>query len=365
MDDYSNSATLQLVSLGGRFGGWVRNCLAAFIEDIAGSAAEASGSRVTLHFGDDRAEILDREKSGKRQVLARLEGGPGDIASAIRRELKGRRRKDLLLRVGSGKSVVKQIVLPAGALDVLPAVVRNKVESLAPWPLHEVMWGYRVAGPPQSGQIAVDVGILSRKTLDGLLAIVQQGGAKAGRLEIGNPADGSPGIVIDFQGAGRVNRARRVVAGLMLAAASVALAIAGYGLYLAVLAHDDLVAVDQRATTLKQALRGERGGAGENLRLREANKLFDRKRDGRPLVVVLNTLTKLVPDGTWLDSVNYAGDHLTINGRGAEIPRVIEILEKSDTFADVNFSAATQRDANLNADIFAISAAIQVPGEKP
>ena len=72
-----------------------------------------------------------------------------------------------------------------------------------------------------------------------------------------------------------------------------------------------------------------------------------------------------MPDGTWLDSVNYAGDHLTINGRGVEIPRVIEILEKSDTFADVNFSAATQRDANLNADIFAISAAIQVPGEKP
>ena len=47
------------------------------------------------------------------------------------------------------------------------------------------------------------------------------------------------------------------------------------------------------------------------------------------------------------------------NGKGVEITKVIASLEKSNYFADVNFAAATQRDADLNIDSFSISALVE------
>jgi general secretion pathway protein L len=80
--------------------------------------------------------------------------------------------------------------------------------------------------------------------------------------------------------------------------------------------------------------------------------------------VILNDLTKLVPDGTWLNTIDYENGQVTISGRGTEIPNVIESLEKSDVFSKVNFASATQRDPNLDVDIFSISASIDKQGAK-
>ena len=365
MSEYSNSATVQLLGFGGRIGRWMSDCIAALVADFAGTAS-AAGRGVLVAVDAERTTVSGRQRAGTRQVLGTLANSGGVPPVALVRELPRRARGDATLRLGAGKAVVSRIGLPAAALDVLPAVVRNKVESLAPWPLAEALWGYRVVETPAKGQLAVDVGIVSRRTLDTLLGALSAAGLKVSYLEIdgGIGADPAAAIPVDFLAEHRNRRARRSLWMLLGALAAVALAIAAYGLFLAITANEELAAIEARIDTLQQALHGKRA-AGGGPKLAAANQLFDRKRDSRPLVVLLDDLTHLVPDGTWLTALNYDGTRLTITGHGSETPKLVQTLEKSPAFADVNFAAATQRDPDGNGETFSISAAIEGKAAAP
>jgi general secretion pathway protein L len=362
MDAYSNSVTRQLVNAGTRFRRWTSACVAAFVEDLAGPAGNGAAGGPMIAAYEDRFEIFGRASSGKRELLARVAAtDPAGLRSALGK----RSHKTVVLRVGGGRAIVKRIVLPAGALDVLPAVVRNKVESLAPWPLAEAIWGHRAPELPQAGQLAVDVGIASRKTIDGILSVLKQAGAVASHLEIAGENSEADGIAVDLLKTDRTRGARRLVTALMTVAALLALATFSYGLFRGVSAQLELSATEQRTAETKQLLLG-RGSTGEaGSRLAEANKIYDRKKDTPPFVALLNSLTRLVPDGIWLTGIDYSGGRLTVTGRGTQISGMIGSLEKSELFADVNFASATQRDPEQNTEIFSISATIDPNGAAP
>lgn len=362
MSEYSNSATRQLLNQGNRLGRWIGTCVASLVEDMAGTAGDPSASRTMILMSSEGAEVYVRGKSGSRQLTARLDGNSDEVAGRLKKVVTGSKAHDVLLRVTNDRAVVKDIQLPSGALEVLPAVIRNKIESLAAWPLAETLWGYRVSGPPKSGQVGVTVGIVSRKTLDGLLGLLREAGLRVGFLDIARSHDDPEAITIDFQNEGRLIRARRKVAVVMSALALLALFTASYGLYRAATAHFELAAVQQHTEELRQALVGGTGAGKAGAKLAEANKLYARKQESRPVVVILNDLTKLVPDGTWLNSIDYESGQVTISGRGTEIPKVIESLEKSDVFSKVNFASATQRDPSLDVDIFSVSATVEKQG---
>jgi hypothetical protein len=364
MDTYSNSATRQLLNQGNRLGRWMRTCVASLAEDLAGTATDSASNRTMIVMTGEGAEIHARGKTGPRELVARLEGHPDETAGALKRALHSNSSEDVLLRITSDRAVVKDIQLPSGALEVLPAVIRNKIESLAPWPLSEALWGYKIAGPPKSGQITVSVGIVSRKSLDGLLALLGEAGVKVGFLDIARSPEDPDAIAIDFQNENRLVRARRKLKTVMSIAAVLCLATASYGLYLALMSYSELSSTEARTAELKQALVAGSGSGNTGAKLSEANKLYQRKLESRPVVVILNDLTKLVPDGTWLNTIDYENGQVTISGRGTEIPNVIESLEKSDVFSKVNFASATQRDPNLDVDIFSISASIDKQGAK-
>lgn len=359
MDTYSNSATRQLLNYGGGITRWIKTSVAALLDDLSGAAREAAGWPSAAIMDGDRLEIFDRNKAGGLDLALRLGTTASEIRSGLQAQRRGSGRKDTLLRIGSSRAVIKQVQLPAAALEVLPAVVRNKVESLAPWPLAEAMWGYRIAGPAQAGQLDVEVGIVSRKLVESLMAALGEGGVKVTHLDIGNGTGEKAGIAIDFLGADRSQKMRRRFGRLMTLAAAACAGVAGYGLYLVFATQTGLWDVEQRSAALKAALVHGSGASETGTRLAEANRIFARKKNTAPFVVLLNNLTELVPDGTWLDGIVYDGAHLTMNGKGIEITKVIASLEKSSYFADVNFAAATQRDADLNIDSFSISALVE------
>jgi general secretion pathway protein L len=356
MNQYSNSATRQLLNNAGDLTSWLRTCVAAFVEYLASAPNTASANRPMIFAAGNHVEIYRGQNS---QPAARLDGPLGELATQTARILGGGLRKGVGLRIGGDRAVVKLILLPEGAHEVAQAVIRNKVESLAPWPLHEVLWGYREVPTSQSGQISFEVGIISRKTVDGLLAPFRAAGVEIAHLDISEYPDELKGIDIDFHGSTRAKTARRVVATVMSAAALAALMAATFGSYLAVTTSLELTTAEQRIAELRQALAGGSGSSTADSKLAEANRLHARKSGNVPFVGMINELTKRVPDGTWLNSIDYGAEKVVISGRGVETTKVIESLESSEVFADVNFASATQRDAELNLDIFSISATVQ------
>ena len=365
MEQYSNSATRQLFNAGGGFGRWIKSTISALVDDLAGSGGVSSAKRAMVVVSGEGSEIHVRGGQAGRHLAARSAGGLAGLTLLLQRELKGAARHDILLRIGAGMAVSRRVSLPGAALEVLPAVVRNKVESLAPWPLAEVLWGHRIADRSQPGLIEVEVGIVSRKTVDGLLAALREGGASVRYLEVASMIDEGENITIDFLGSGRAGKVRRIVMGAMSVAIVLALGVAAYGVFLAVTAQTQVWAAEQRIADLQQSLLGGRSGGVMNARLREANALYERKKEMLPVVIVLDALTRSVPDGTWLTAIDYAENRITIAGKSSEVAKVIESLDSSDVFAQVNFASATQRDADLDADTFSLSATVEPKVSKP
>jgi general secretion pathway protein L len=355
----SNSASLQLIGIANNLGASVRDCISAFADNLAGGVPGADQCRSMIMADGKGLSISARQETGGWKPAFKLDGSLDSVLAPVAKHLKQLPRGPIMLRAGTGRAVVARQPLPAAAIDVLPAVVRNKVESLAPWPLAEALWGYRVAGKSENGQLLVDVGVVSRKTAFGLLDGLEAAGIKISRFEISPDIHAESGIEIDVHGEDRQKLARRKITLAMTILALVAAGIGGYGAYRAFDTYREASGIDSDLVRLTQSLRDAGATAGTSAQLSEANRLYFRKLESRPAIEILNSLTKLIPDGIWLNALDLDGGQLTISGRGNQVPGVIETLESSVEFKDVNFASATQREPDASADSFAISAVVE------
>jgi general secretion pathway protein L len=361
IDRYDNSATRQVVALGGRLARRIGSYVDALIADLANEGGTASTWQHLIYLGGGQSQVYKRNKTGAPELVGGLEGA---MPANLKTRLAGAGKR-IHLRLGRERAVVKTLSLPEGARDVLAAVVRNKVESLAPWPLEEAVWGYRETAEGQPGQISVEIGIASRRKVEALLAALGASGIKADRLDIAADALAKDGIAIDFHSAARIERARNLLRTALAGAGMVAAAVFAAGLYLALAAQAELTVIEQRSEALSRVLKQGPAGAAAAGKLAFANSLHERKKNERPLIAILDTLTALIPDGIFLNALDYEDNAVTLTGRGTGASAVIGLLEASDVFATATFASATQRDPNSNAEVFSISATIETPGAAP
>ncbi len=92
--------------------------------------------------------------------------------------------------------------------------------------------------------------------------------------------------------------------------------------------------------------------------IESANFLLQ-KRKSRPLTIdLLNELTILLPDNTWVEQLNIRGDELQVRGQSLEASQLISLVEDSDYFFDVTFRSPVSRDRRTGRDRFYLSARI-------
>ena len=134
--------------------------------------------------------------------------------------------------------------------------------------------------------------------------------------------------------------------------------LTGLGIYLAASSFTELKSVEAQAARLSDALNNSSDG-GKATKLSEARKLVERKRADQPVITVLDALTRSIPDGAWLELIEYDDRQVTVLGRGTSVSPIVQALEESAVFSAVNITAATQRDPDANVDSFSISASVE------
>lgn len=357
MSDNDNSATRQLATLFGRSWRWARGCISALVSDLAARQAPGAGWRAMLLLGADGARLLARRKTGMVEL-----GSAGQsveqAAALAKSQLSRSEQQALALRFDEDRAIVQDMTLPEGARPLLGAILRNKIESLAPWPIEDTAWGYRAGDVSRGGTVPVTVGIVGRKALSAPLQALAAQGIKPVSVEIASAGDAPP-VLIDHSSDSRRNTVSLVMR-TALGAIAVVMAVGGaYGGFLAYRDASELTAITERTEQLRRELSGRASDAGSTGQVAEANKLVEAKKTVRPTVVMINELTKNIPDGSWLTAVDVVESQLTVQGRGGPATELITSLEQSEAFSNVNFAAATQRDEEANTDVYSISAAIE------
>lgn len=87
----------------------------------------------------------------------------------------------------------------------------------------------------------------------------------------------------------------------------------------------------------------------------ETQLLLAKKTEKPPVVEVLDTLSRLIKDDTWLGYAQYANGQLQIQGESPAASTLISVLEASDIFVNAKFVSPVTRDNVSKLERFQIS----------
>lgn len=307
-----------------------------------------------------------RESGGESEVLLAIQGRPQIAVHELVAQLSGRLGPEVVLGFAADQSVGQRLVLPQQPPDVLKAIVRNKVESLAPWPLAQCLWGMRVSPIAGDAQhVAVDVGVVSRAVSDDVSAVLREAGTEVRALWVTLP-DGFE-AEIERDGSDVRLAARAEAARLAKTAASALIVLFVLGCWWIYSTASRASLLEEQTAAVMASLKPGGAPAGEPPQVTAANRLRQDRRDRLPAAAVMNELSKLLPDNVHLVMLTIDGVDVELKGQGSGVPALIEILEASPMFQDVNFAAATELDKDSNADAFALKATLEKapPGDQP
>jgi general secretion pathway protein L len=252
----------------------------------------------------------------------------------------------------------RPLELPARAADFLDGIVRAQIDRLTPWSASEAVFGCSAPIPSGTDSITTVIAATTRKVAMTYVEAVF-GFHPAAVAVCTDVAERNAGRVKVFEqkarghlDAARLSRALVIALG---AAAIGALACVAVAAYVA----DNLGAQESElAKQISQRRAAIRAGSDGGDRSPTA-ALERRKYETPASVIVLDALTQVLPDHTYVTELHLAGNKLQIVGITRDAPSLIPLIEQSQHFTRATFYAPTTRSASDPGERFHIEARIE------
>lgn len=277
---------------------------------------------------------------------------PPELAAALK-------DKDVELCLQPSHFLFRPVELPRRAGEFLEGIVRAQIDRLTPWTAGEAMFGWTTPAPLGEDRIALTVAATARSRVAPLVAALKAAGAGAISL-VTSPAPGEVPIRVDTHAATGADRPARVRRAL-----TATLAGAGIAALLALLAADfvggsldaELDDINRQIAARRLVLTSATGGEAG----RAMAALERRKREGAPAVLVLEALSDVLPDHTYVTEMHLDGMKVQVMGLSQDPPSLIRLMEQSRRFTRATFVAPTTRAAEEAGERFHIEAEIRPP----
>lgn len=256
--------------------------------------------------------------------------------------------------------VVRRISVPAQGREFLDGIVRNQLDRLSPWPAAMAAHGFRVAPGGNPASLDVEVVLTARAAVDAAREAVSSLGltADAVAARIGSGAL----VPLWSRGAAPVaavkNLRWRIGAALGGAFAAV-VALSAWNFFAAGSDRADAEEAALKAAAIRQQIQRDRAGAASLAALSAAERAWGQKETAPATVIVLEALSRVLPDDAHLTELRLEGTHLRIMGLASDPPALIAKLEPSNHFTDVHFAAPTTRDSESSSFRFQIGARVK------
>ncbi len=274
-------------------------------------------------------------------------------------------RIEVVLR--SDRFLWRPLDLPKRAVEFLDAMIRSQLDRLTPWSAEEAVFG-RTAPVEISGErIRTMVIAAPRAKLDPLIRLAESW--RAGSIVLFAAPETAPTPRDDrliafsetrlteqrLEGALDVGRISRVLTALlMVAALAAALSFATTSLLGGHL-DEQQRQLAQKISDRRAALRLDLQGV-DSAALRG---LMRRKQETPAAVVLLEALSRILPDNTYVTELRIEKDRMQIVGMTQDAPALVKLIEQSAHFTRATFFAPTTRSAEDPGERFHIEAGIK------
>ena len=269
-------------------------------------------------------------------------------------------RVELVLQ--SGRFLFQPLELPSRAADFLQGIVRTQIDRLTPWNVGEVAFGWTKPNPVEHDRIVITVAATALAAVQPYVQMMVGWGARSVAIFACSPQDitGSFPIKIweenarDETALGRVRYALCValaITGIMAGVAIAASAIIGANLD----AQQDKLQIQTASLRARMvALRP----AASDAKMSARAALERRKQEAPSIVIILDSLSRILPDNTYVTELRVEGNKLRLLGNTSDAPSLIGVIEQSGRFANATFFAPTTRLTAEAGERFHIEATI-------
>lgn len=247
--------------------------------------------------------------------------------------------------------VFRPLELPRRATEFLQGIVRAQIDRLTPWSAPTAAFGWSEPTHLGSDRVAVTLAATAQSLLQPYCDALTQLGVDSLAILTRPPEPNSTGLITVLEqrpgGAIAIARIRRNLVALLLAF------VVGAGALLAAATIVD-ASLEARRVDLSQQLAELRAGAGS------AQQIVERRKRQLPAaVVVLEALSEILPDHTYVTEFRIESNKVRLTGASRDAVSLIQLIERSGRFARASFFAPTTRSASDPTERFHIEAIIQ------
>lgn len=335
-----------LRAIGDTLQAWIQTVALAIVVLLGRIAAPAI---VRLIEQEDGRYRLDTAGHGGRTDLVEQIDAP-QVAAAV-----SGRRVEIVLQ--GRRFLFRQLDLPPRAADFLDGIVRAQIDRLTPWTAAEAVFGHSAPVEKPDG-IITHVAATTRKAVAGIIEAVSEARPAAIAL-LADGGEHSAGRIRVFEQAtrGRLDPQRL---GTGLQAALAIAAVAAIVSVAAALYYADRLGAREDELNLQIAQRRAALRMASDGAARSPLAALERQKHESPAsVIVLEALSRILPDHTYLTELHVAGARMQIAGITRDAPSLIPLIEQSGHFTRATFYAPTTRSATDPGERFHIEAQIE------
>jgi general secretion pathway protein L len=263
-------------------------------------------------------------------------------------------RAELVLR--PTRFMFRPLELPKRAAEFLDGIVRAQIDRLTPWTVSEAVYNWTPPIEAGNERIQLTVAATARAQVTPYVQALAALGATAivvSTVPQEAAAGAAPLKVFEQQsrGALEITRIRRVL--MLVLAAAAAMAVISIGV--SSIAADSLDSEQQdltRQISKRRAAMRQDGGNAQRM-------LERRKQTTAASVIILEALSKVLPDHTFVTELRVEGGKVQVTGLTRDAPSLIRLIEQSPHFERATFFAPTTQQPGEPGERFHIEARIK------
>jgi general secretion pathway protein L len=262
----------------------------------------------------------------------------------------------------------KTITVPAAAEDNLRQVLAFEMDRHTPFKSDQLYFDCFVSSHNhQNRTIKVELVVVRRESLDQALDMIVERGLSLDSVDVCREADDGVLTIMGVNLLPLERRARRSRRQLKLN-----LLLAGmFAVLMYLVMWQSLLARDQAIESLRGRVNQATRVASEVKELRdrlvearEAARFLSEKKASLPVMVdLLDRLTRVLPDDTWLQRLQVNDGTIVLTGQSPEAAALIGLLEGEDCLEAPAFKGAVTPDPNSGKERFTIEAQLVLDKE--
>ena len=328
-----------------------------------------------LIFNEDKGELIVQPEGDFIRIFYVLNGDKREIGvfelnelgkaeyMALAAQDSRLEKTDLVIRLSAQDAIEKIIFLPAAAEDNLHQVISYELDKLTPFKSEQVYFAVRQLDKDSSDhQIKVQLVLAPREKLDAVCRELRGWGLIP--------------VVADFSESPNDIKNDHEIYNLLpdwaRAQNNVFAQVGHYaviGLLLALLTAVLIVPVWREGAAVEQLIVQIKMVSGEASQVetlrneieqhqKKTARLLGKKTSSASTVEMLDVLSKLIVDDTWLKHLKYTDGRLQILGQSPTASSLISVIEESNMFNSVRFVSPVTQDKRTGLERFQISAEI-------